>query len=182
MLVVIEGKNNETGTNVSKEAIAAELDQLSEDILYTEKSFFSAADEWSMLHNVVGGLTSVSAAASALAVIKDAQPVVAVVLAVIAAVGGALQTFVKFGDWRDTALKAGRELNSLRVQIRQARNLRLPDADGETLDELVELTGELARQKAKIDAQSPISRPRHYERAKKKIKAGEFDRDGGSTA
>jgi hypothetical protein len=154
--------------------LSTELDKLTEDILYTEKSHFAAADEWGLLHTVIGGLTTVSAAASAATIISTSIPALAAVLALVAAIGGALQTFLRFGDSRDAALTAGRELGELRVRIRQMKNLRLPATSDAELGELVPLVAELAASKAEIDSRSPISSQRHYVKGRKRIERGEF--------
>lgn len=158
-----------------RDELYLELNKLSEDILYTEKSHFSAADEWSLLHQVVGVATTVSAALAAATIVSAGLPAVAATLSLVAAIGGALQTFLRFGDARDSALKAGRDLGCLRVKVRQAKNLRLSEASDAELKELVALVDKLSTEKAEIDGRSPISRPRHYRKGKKLIAGGEYD-------
>lgn len=158
-----------------RDELSKELDKLAGDILYTEKSHFAAADQWASLHNILGVTTAVSAAASAATVVSTHLPWLAASLALIATVGAALQTFLRFGDSRDIALKAGRDLGELRVKIRQTKNLKLAEASDAELKALVPIVAELAAAKAAIDSRSPISTPRHYKRGKKMIDGGEFD-------
>lgn len=143
--------------------------------MYTEKSHFSSADQWNSLHTWVGIVTTVSATASAATVVSVGLPWLAAILALVAAVCGALQTFLRFGDSRDRALKAGRELGDLRVRIRQTKNIRLLAASDAELYDLIPLVAEFAAAKAEIDSRSPISTPRHYKKGKKMIGGGEFD-------
>lgn len=143
--------------------------------MYTEKSHFSSADEWNSLHTWVGIVTTVSATASAATVVSLGLPWLAAILALVAAVCGALQTFLRFGDSRDGALKAGRELGDLRVRIRQTKNIRLPATSDAELPDLIPVVTEFASTKAEIDSRSPISTPRHYKKGAKMISGGEFD-------
>ena len=157
-----------------RDELAAEFRHLSSDALYTEKSHFAAADEWGIAHTVIGLAIAAAGAASALTIISDKSPGLAAVLAVVAAVGGALQTFLRPGDRRDAALKAGRELGALKVRLRQAEKLQLPAADDDALRGIVSVAAELAQQKANIDARSPAITRWHYWRAKRKIESGAF--------
>lgn len=158
-----------------RDELSRELDKLADDILYTEKSHFAAADQWASLHTILGVVTTVSAAASAATVVSTQLPGLAAILALVAAVGAALQTFLRFGDSRDIALKAGRDLGELRVTIRQTKNLKLVDASDVELKGLVPIVAEIAAAKASIDSRSPISTPRHYKKGKQMIEGGEFD-------
>lgn len=158
-----------------RDELDREFNQLATDVLYTEKSHFAAADDWGIAHVAIGLITTVAGAAAAATIVSAKTPGLAVALALVAAVGGALQTFLRPSDRRDAALKAGRELGALRVRLRQARSLRLPAAGEDALAEMANLASELAEQKAKIDAESPASTRFHYWRAKKKISSGEFE-------
>lgn len=158
-----------------RDELAEEFDKLTSDVLYTEKSHFAAADDWGIAHLVIGLITTAAGAASAATIVSNKSPGLAAILALVAALGGALQTFLRPGVRRDAALKAGRELGDVRVRLRQAKHLRLPAAGDDDLEGLVKLVADLAEEKAKIDAESPTSSRWHYWRAKRKIASGEFD-------
>lgn len=157
-----------------RDDLKTELAQLADDALYTEKSYHEAADQWSRYDRIVGISTTLSAAGSAVTIIAESAPAVSAILAVIATAGGALKSFMNFGDLHDAALRAARELNALRVNIRQVLKLRLPYIPDAELYKVVEMAAELATTKATVDKDAPLSHNRHYNRAKKRIDSGEF--------
>jgi hypothetical protein len=151
--------------------LASELAQLHDDTFYTEKAHFSAATEWGTMRTVVGVTTTLAGAASTATIIANQLPALAAIFAVIATIGGALQTFLRPGDRSDASLKAGRELGAIRVKMRQAKLLQLPSIQAGELPRLVATAAELASAKAEVDARSPAVSNRHYNRAKKQIES-----------
>ena len=151
--------------------IATELGQLRDDTHYTEKAHFAAATEWGSARTSIGVITTLAGAASTATIIADQLPALAAVFAVVATIGGALQTFLRPGDRTDAALKAGRELGAVRVQMRQAHLLELPATQDGDLNQLATLASKLAAMKADIDSRAPAVSNRHYNKAKKQIES-----------
>lgn len=151
--------------------ISNELAQLRDDTHYTEKAHFAAANEWSRARLGIGVVTTLAGTASTASIIADQTPALAAVFAVIATIGGALQTFLKPGERTQDALKAGRELGAVRVQMRQAQLLKLPATGDDALGEMVALTADLAKAKAAIDSLAPAVSDRHYNMGKNQIES-----------
>jgi hypothetical protein len=152
-------------------SIATELARLRDDTYYTEKAHFAAAAEWGSARTAIGVITTLAGAASTATIIAHQLPALAAVFAVAATIGGAVQTFLRPGDRTDAALKAGRELGAVRVQLRQTELLQLPATEDGDLNRLVTVASELAAQKAEIDSRSPGVSNRHYNKAKKRIES-----------
>jgi hypothetical protein len=152
--------------------IGYELEQLRVDTYYTEKAHFAAATDWGSARTGIGAVTTLAGAASTATIIADQLPALAAVFAVIATIGGALQTFLKPGERAQSALKAGRDLGAVRVQMRQAQLLKLPATDDRDLNEVVKLASDLAAAKAEIDSLAPAVSNRHYNKGMKQIESG----------
>ena len=102
-------------------AISAELQKLEEDMLYTEKAHFVAAEELSAIHLWVGLIATVTAAT----IVARNSPVLPGSLALVAALASAMITFVKPDEKAAQHLAAARSLGAIRVLARQHRELDL---------------------------------------------------------
>ena len=106
-------------------AVKQELAALEEDLLWTEKAHFAAAETLARVNFWVGVVATIAASVAAAAVLADATPVVTGVAALIAAIASGLLTFLKPTEAEGHHLDAGRRLGALRVRVRQALRLDL---------------------------------------------------------
>lgn len=157
---------------MSTQAERDELARLQEDILYTEKAHFAAADRASLAHLSLGIVATVSSAAAAAAIVGDTGPTLPAVLALVGTLASALLTFLKPEQVAQQHLAAGRDLGAIRVQARQVANLDLG-----RVGDARPLVRDLAEQKAAVDRAAPGVGNRAFERSRKKISSGDFDHD-----
>ena len=168
------------GTNQqdpSPEWIAAadeELRQLLDEVLYSEKTHFAAAERLQRYHYLLGIISTVLAALASASIVSDASDVAGGLLALAAAVVSAILTFTKPESSAAQHLASGRQLGSLRVEARHAHQLDLPALPR---DEMRSVIRQLAITKAGIDESSPGTGSNDYEVASKRVKSGVFDRD-----
>lgn len=155
-------------------AAKQELEALEEDLLWTEKAHFASAEVLARCNFWVGIASTVAASVAAATVLTEAAPAVTGVAALIAAIASGLLTFLKPKDAQERHLKAGRRMNALRVQIRQALRLDLSPALNPAPESLRNLAREFAQEKAQIDAEAPATSNRAFRAARKKIEAGHF--------
>jgi hypothetical protein len=169
------------GTGYNK-AVKRELAALEEDLLWTEKAHFAAAETLARVNFWVGIVATVAASVAAATVLADATPVVTGVAALIAAIASGLLTFLKPTEVEGHHLDAGRKLGALRVRVRQALRLDLfADLDVEP-QELRALVLGFAAEKAEIDKDAPATSGRAFNAARKKIETGHFQHvDEGKT-
>lgn len=155
-------------------AISAELERLEEDMLFTEKGHFVAAEELKRAHRWLGLIATVSAAAAAATIVADNSPVVSGSLALVAALASAMLTFVKPEEGAAQHLSAARVLGAVRVLARQNREVDLhPDAM-EDRTAWRKYVAEIGAAKKEADAAAPSISDRRFEKARRKIDAGHF--------
>lgn len=157
---------------MSTQAERDELARLQEDILYTEKAHFAAADRARLAHLSLGIVATVSSAAAAAAIVGDTGPTLPAVLALVGTLASALLTFLKPEQVAQQHLAAGRHLGAIRVQARQVATLDLG-----RVDDARPLVRDLAEQKAAVDRAAPGVGNRAFKRGRKKISSGDFDHD-----
>lgn len=155
------------------EALRAEGNQVSCDLLYSEKAHFAAAEELQKTHTTLGTGAAVASAAAAATIFAD-QPIITGVFALIGAGGTAMLTFLKPDQRAERHLAAGRKLGALRVELRQLLHLDVGHIDDQQVRDHL---GDVTKRKAKIDGAAPGTSERHYASAKKKIDRGDFDDD-----
>jgi hypothetical protein len=155
------------------DALATEGSEIESDLLYTEKTHFTAAERLRRVHILLGGAATVAAAAAAATLLKEI-PAVTGALALLGAAGTALLTFLKPDQEAEAHLAAGRQLGALRVELRQLMRLDLGHVpDQEVRDRLADV----ATRKANIDASGPGTTERDFQAASKKIRRGDFEDD-----
>ena len=129
-----------------------ELLQLGDDLLYTEKTHFAAAETLHKFNRIFGLAATMLSTAAAGAIVADLSKVAAGLLALVAAIISGSLTFVKPEQLAAQHLATGRQLGALRVRARHVLTLdlaRLPVRDlRKTLAEMVE-------EKAAIESSSP---------------------------
>jgi hypothetical protein len=160
-------------------AITAELQRLEEDMLYSEKAHFVAAEELKRVHLWVGLVATVTAAAAAATIVADKSPVLSGSLALVATLASALVTFVKPEARAAQHLAAARNLGAIRVQARQHREVDLHPEQPVNPDKLRDYVTAIAEAKRDADAAAPSISDRRFEKARKKIQAGHFTHDAG---
>ncbi|GAA2220708.1 hypothetical protein GCM10010413_10090 [Promicromonospora sukumoe] len=166
-----ESTSKSSGYN---KAVEQELAALEEDLLWTEKAHFAAAESLARVNFWVGIVATIAASVAAATVLADATPVIAGIAALIAAIASGLLTFLKPTEAENNHLDAGRKLGALRVRVRQALRLDLfPDLDTDP-QELRGLVLGFAAEKAEIDKDAPATSGRAFSAARKKIEAGHF--------
>lgn len=155
-------------------AVGRELAAMEEDLLWTEKAHFAAAESLARINFVVGIVATVAASVAAAAVLADAAPVVTGIAALIAAIASGLLTFLKPTEAEGRHLDAGRKLGALRIRVRQALRLDVSnDLDLEP-QKIRELVRRFAAEKAEIDQAAPGTSGRAFNTARTKINAGHF--------
>lgn len=106
-------------------AICGELLKMEEDMLYTEKAHFVAAEELQRVNLVVGLVATVAAAASVASIVASGPKVISGVLALVAAIASATMTFVRPDEKAAQHLSAAKALGVARVKARQYRGIDL---------------------------------------------------------
>lgn len=157
-----------------RDAVARELEDLAEDILWTEKAHFAHAENRSRVNLWVGLVSTIAASVAAATVVAEATPWVPGIAALIAAISSGLLTFLKPKDAETRHLDAGRQLGALRVRARQALHLDLSPALRPDPQSWRDLVKEIAAEKARIDQEAPGTSARAFKTARKKIEAGHF--------
>ncbi|BBY67238.1 SLATT domain-containing protein [Mycolicibacterium helvum] len=158
-----------------RSAITAELERLEEDMLFTEKGHFVAAEELKKAHMWLGLIATVSAAAAAATIVADKSPVLSGGLALLAALASAILTFVKPEETAAQHLSAARALGAIRVVARQHREVDLhPDAAEDHAAWRGYVTT-IGTAKTESDAAAPSISDRRFEKARQKIRAGHFN-------
>jgi hypothetical protein len=160
-----------------REAVIRELNDLSEDALWTEKTHFAHAEGHARTALWLGLSSTISASAAAATVVSQAAPGISGILAVIAAITSGLLTFLKPRETEARHLSAARQLGALRVEIRQALRLDLAGAIEPDPRSWRELARKFATEKARIDQDSPATSERGSDAARKKIESGNFEHE-----
>lgn len=157
-----------------RSAIISELERLEEDMLFTEKGHFVAAEELKTLHLRLGLVATISAAAAAASIVADNSRILSGSLALVAALASAVLTFVKPEEVAAQHLAAARVLGAIRVLARQHREVDLhPDAteDRAAWRSHVAVIGAA---KKEADSAAPSISDRRFEKGRQKIQAGHF--------
>ncbi|WP_197381460.1 SLATT domain-containing protein [Mycolicibacterium mengxianglii] len=158
-----------------RSVVVSELERLEEDMLYTEKGHFAAAEELKAVHTCLGLVATVCAAAAAASIVADNSPVLSGTLALVAAMASAMLTFVKPQETAAQHLSAARALGATRILARQHREIDLhPDAaeDPAVWRNFITV---IATAKKDADSASPSISNRRFEKGRRKIKAGHFE-------
>jgi hypothetical protein len=159
--------------------VVAEFKRLEEDLLYTEKAHFAAAEHFKMLHYLLGGVAAVASAATAASVL-DERSKLATVLSLVAAVAAALITFVKPEATATRHVEAARQLGDLRFRIRQARLLDAHEESSVSTDDMRALARGFTAEKQALLADAPTTSSFAFWRGKRKIEKGHFDYEAGN--
>lgn len=160
-----------------RQEVIDELRRLEEDLLYTEKGHFMAANELSRLHLGLGIAATLAAAASVATIVGEASAVLSGTLALIASLASAVLTFVKPDQKVGQHLAAGRLLNDVRVRSRQCRALDLHADSGLSRAEWRSKADEIRSAKAEVDQTAPSISDRRFAKAQEKIRSGDFTHD-----
>lgn len=150
-------------------------------MLFTEKGHFVAAEELKKAHMWLGLIATISAAATAATIVANKSPVLSGSLALAAALASAMLTFVKPEEAAAQHLSAARALGAIRVLSRQHREVDLhPDA---TEDHAAwrNYVAEIGAAKKEADAAAPSISDRRFNKARRKIAAGQFVHGSGTT-
>lgn len=162
-------------------AIARELLALEEDLLYTEKAHFAAAEELQRVHLLLGLTATLSAAVSVASVVTEAGPLWSGIPALVASLASAVLTFVKPDEKAAQHLGAGRSLGQIRVRSRQHRELGLQEqATPPNPKRWRGYVDEIGKAKAETDQSAPATSNRHFRKAQAKIQAGHFVHDSAA--
>lgn len=159
--------------------VVAEFERLEEDLLYSEKAYFAAAEHFRALHYLLGVTAAVASGATAASAFDDRSKLAAA-LAIVATVAAALVTFLKPEATAARHVEAARQLGDLRFRIRQARLL---DAHDDSLldgGQLRELARTFTAEKQALLADTPTTGPFAFWRGSRKIKSGHFEYRVGS--
>jgi hypothetical protein len=157
-----------------RSAITTELQRLEEDMLYTEKGHFVAAEELKKIHMGLGLIATISAAAAAATIVADKSPVLSGSLALVAALASAMLTFVKPEEIAAQHLSAARALGAIRVLARQHREVDLHPDSTEDHAAWRNHVAVIGTAKKEADAAAPSISDRRFEKARRKIQAGQF--------
>ena len=153
-----------------RKEIAEELLRLEEDSTYASQSQYEASKFWRLCHWVLGvpaaGLAA-TAGFTGLASVTGRVP--AAILALIAAVLGGLLTTVEPNKRVRQGQTAAAAYNEVRVGARQARLIDLP---GATLEDARSQLRELTEQKHQVDRVAEPPNTYAYWRARRNIEAG----------
>jgi hypothetical protein len=161
-------------------AISTELEKIEEDMLYTEKAHFIAAEELKAVHLWVGLIATVTAAAAAASIVAHNSPILSGSLALVAALASALITFVKPDEKAAQHLAAARNLGAIRVLARQHRDVDLHTEQAEDRAAWRGYVAEIAEAKIDADSAAPSLSDRRFARARRKIRKGHFTHDAGT--
>lgn len=163
--------------NDYRKGVTDELLRLEEDMLYTEKGHFAAANELSRIHVGLGITATVAAAASVATIVGDASAIISGVLGLIASLVSAVLTFVKPEEKASQHLTAARLLGDIRVRARQHRELDLHDGAGNSSASWRTYPTEIRVAKAEVDQSAPPVSDRRFRKAQAKIQSGDFIHD-----
>lgn len=129
----------------------AELEQLENDVLWTEKGHFASAGGLRAIRLLIGIGATLASTASAATIVAD-NDTVAGVLALVGALLAALLTFLKPEELAQQHLVAGRRLGALRVQIRQTTKLDTKTQPSSAIRVAID---ELSTKKAQLHDDAP---------------------------
>jgi hypothetical protein len=162
-----------------REAVSKELRRLHEDLLYTEKAHFMAAQSRGRTHRILGLLGTVGAAIAAGGIIADEYQAVAGVAALVAAIASAVLTFRKPEEAAEQHLGAGRDLGALRVQVRQHLSVDLHASSPTDPSLWRAMITTVSESKASLDRSAPPITDSAFQEARLKIESGDFSHEAG---
>lgn len=151
-----------------------ELGSLEVDAHYSERTHFCAAEHFKVIHYAFGLTAAIGSAATALSAVKD-HTTLAAILATITAVASAIVAFVQPAAVAERHVSCGRNLNALKLRVRQAKNIAGHPHSGVTDLDLQTMLGELTQQKADLTTDAPTTGPIAFWRAQRKFQAGHYD-------
>ena len=158
-------------------AICGELLKMEEDMLYTEKAHFVAAEELRKVNLWVGLVATVAAAASVASIVASGPKVISGVLGLLAAIASATMTFVRPEEKAAQHLSAAKALGVTRVKTRQYREIDLNSEQPEHVAEWRRMVTEIGEAKGRADHAAPSISERRFQKARRKIQAGDFSHD-----
>ena len=157
----------------TKEKIIEEAKRIEEDSLHSEKGHFEAATHWDRIHFWIGIFNAGLAALAGASILSEKYPVIGGILALMASMLTAINTFSNPNKRSVTHLNSGNYYNSLRNNVRvfYGINLNLLKDDKQIMSQIKELNDE----RNKLNQNSPIIPRWAYERGKRGIERGEAD-------
>ncbi|MEV2240137.1 SLATT domain-containing protein [Micromonospora sp. NPDC049891] len=158
------------GPHDARAAIVGELEQLLNDVRWTEKGHFASASVLRGLRLTLGVIATAAASVAAATIFTD-KPGVAGVFALVSALFSGLLTFLKPEEAASRHLNTGRRLNALVVDIRQTLTI---DAPAEEIKELRARVAQVACTKAEIDESAPHIPNLSIRWAGRRITRGDF--------
>lgn len=157
-----------------RSAIRGELEQMEDDLHYTERTHFEMEKSYRSWHTRGGMAAAALAAVAGATVITESSPFLAGLTALCASVISAVMTFKKPERAAEQHLTAGRQLSDIRTRLRHTKNVDLDRSEYEPMREALE---ELRAEKSVVDQASPGTSDRHFKRARKQIQAGLYEKD-----
>ncbi|WP_100351312.1 SLATT domain-containing protein [Luteimicrobium subarcticum] len=160
-----------------RDTVKRELEDLVEDMLWTEKVHFAHAENHARVNLWLGLGSTIAASVAAATVVAKSAPTVTGIAALVAAIASGLLTFLKPKDAEQRHLNVARRLGALRVRARAAVRLDLSTVFEPDPQAWRDLVKEIAVEKAKIDEDAPATSERALRRARLKISAGHFEHE-----
>lgn len=155
-------------------AIRHELEQMEDDLQYTERTHFEMSATYRKRHLILGLGAAISSATAGAAVVTELAAPIAGCAALAATLLSAVLTFMKPERSAEQHLSAGRQLADVRTRLRHVLSVDLPLSTFEPMRERLE---ELRVQKNSIDQTAPGTDDKHFDRARAKIKKGLYEAD-----
>lgn len=167
-----------------RKSIAAELRRLEESAMYSSQNQFEEAKKWRGINFGVGVPTSIFAAISGALVLSDSSiNLVAGVLALLAAAGGAILTTVNAAQRMNQASSAANAYLEVQTAARQARLIDLPHQE---VTEARAILSELTARRDEQNRSAEVVSSKAYRAAQRNISRGgqsyevdDEDRDAG---
>lgn len=147
-------------TNTLKDRMVMEAERIENDVFYSAKGHFEAAEEWKNLNMILGIPSTIfSAMAGTSALIQfDNHSIFAGILAIIVAALSALTTFLNPGEKANSHQNAGTRYTAIRNDARKFKELDIYREDISDQDLLVALD-DLKKQRNDMNQNSlPIPR------------------------
>jgi hypothetical protein len=158
-----------------REVAIRELDRITEDLLYTEKAHFAAAESLRLTRLVIGLAATICSALAAASVIAKYQ-ILAGAASLLAAALTAMLTFLKPDEAAQQHQNAGTRLANLRRHARIVRDMGPPQVDPTSEDSAWrDVVQKMAQEKADIDDAAPGVSERNFRKAQGKIARGDFE-------
>ena len=155
--------------------IAVELSRIEESAKYSAQSQLEQAKQWRLVNLGLGVPTSFAAAISgALTLSEDKFDLLAGVLALFAAAGGAILTTLNAAHRMNQASSSGNAYLEIQGHARQARLIDLPH---QSLDEARQALAELTARRDEQNKTADIPSRRAYRKGQKNIEDGGQDYD-----